>query len=561
MFTPISRNSLGQLFSSLRRGHRRGRHKPHADRRWPPEVMRLEDRVVLAGVVSPTPIGLTPAQIRTAYGIDSISLGSVIGDGTGQTIAIVDFGDAPNFVNSTDPNFQTSDLAKFDKQFGLPDPPSFTKVNQNGVLVVSGNPLPPGLQPTTPSQNQETALDVEWAHAIAPKASIILVEANSFTNSDAATAFRTAASLPGVSVVSYSAGVPEFPGEVNFDSNFTTPPGHPNVTFVVATGDNGSTGTYPAFSPNVVAVGGTTLSLNPDNSYKSEVGWTGSEGGFSKFEPLPVYQKGVTPFNATNVNQTRMIPDVSFDGDVQNSGVAIYDSFTNGSNTPWSVSGGTSLGAPAWAALIATADQLRQSVNEAPLNSSQTLQMLYSLPSGAFHDVTTGSNLNYSAGPGYDLVTGLGSPVANLLVPDLVVGPPQVVGFQREGVHRQPTSLVLTINGSLDPVSAQDPANYVLAPHPDGRFGRRIALRSVTYNPLGQTVVLVPQRRLNLHQRFELVVNGTPPTGLASPIGIPLAGGNHVVIFRGFGAVDPKPARVHLTSTGHTGHGVGHQRI
>ena len=81
---------------------------------------------------SPTPIGYTPAQIRAAYGIDNVMIGTVTGDGTGQTIAIVDAYDDPAFVNSTDPNFSTSDLAQFDQTFGLPDPPSFTKYNETG---------------------------------------------------------------------------------------------------------------------------------------------------------------------------------------------------------------------------------------------------------------------------------------------------------------------------------------------------------------------------------------------------------------------------------------------
>ena len=106
----------------------------------------------------------SPDQVRTAYGI--------IGDGTGQTIAIIDALDDPKFVNSTDPTFNNSDLHKFDQQFNLPDPPSFTKVNQFG----QPGPLP---EQADAAQSGETALDVEWAHAIAPNASIILVEANS----------------------------------------------------------------------------------------------------------------------------------------------------------------------------------------------------------------------------------------------------------------------------------------------------------------------------------------------------------------------------------------------
>ena len=125
-----SRNSIGQLFPSLGRGDRRGRHKPHANRRWHPEMMGLEDRMLLAASAGfSTALGFTPAQVQTAYGINSISLSGVIGNGAGQTIAVVDSGNDPTIA---------SDLQAFDSHFLLPAPPSFTVVNQNGRL-----PLPP----------------------------------------------------------------------------------------------------------------------------------------------------------------------------------------------------------------------------------------------------------------------------------------------------------------------------------------------------------------------------------------------------------------------------------
>ena len=105
--------------------------------------------------------GFTPQQIRTAYGIDQIAFGSIKGDGTGQTIAIVDAYDDPDLVDSTSPNFTTSDLALFDQQFGLPNPPSFVKLGQDGTTNL------PAADPTGEWEVEE-ALDVEWAHAIAP---------------------------------------------------------------------------------------------------------------------------------------------------------------------------------------------------------------------------------------------------------------------------------------------------------------------------------------------------------------------------------------------------------
>ena len=102
-----------------------------------------------------------------------------------------------------------------------------------------------------------------------------------------------AAGLSGVSVVSMSWGSSEFGGESLYDADFTTPKGHQGVTFVASTGDQGSPGEFPAYSPNVLAVGGTSLYLNATGSYGSEEAWSGSGGGTSIDETEPVYQAGV----------------------------------------------------------------------------------------------------------------------------------------------------------------------------------------------------------------------------------------------------------------------------
>ena len=148
-------------------------------------------------------------------------------------------------------------------------------------------------------------------------------------------------------------GSAEYAGEGAFDGDFTTPAGHPGVTFVAATGDAGAPGLYPAYSPNVLAVGGTDLTLQADGSYGGESGWTDGGGGTSITEAQPAYQAGV---QATG---RRTIPDVAFDADPQ-TGASVYDSYddTNGDG-PWMKTGGTSLAAPIWAALIAIADQGR----------------------------------------------------------------------------------------------------------------------------------------------------------------------------------------------------------
>ncbi len=361
---------------------------------------------------TPSPSGYSPSQIAAAYGTRDIVFGSIQGNGAGQTIAIVDAYDDPRLVNTSAPGYSASDLAAFDREYGLPDPPSFTKINQNGATV----PLP-GVDPAGPGNptgnwELEEALDVEWAHAMAPAASIVLVECSSDSGLDMYQGVITAANLPGVSVVSMSWGSDEFAGERSFDSDFTTPTGHPGVTFVASTGDNGSPGEYPAYSPDVVAVGGTSLYLTPSGQYQSESGWSGSGGGVSAYEPEPAYQDGVQSLGK------RTIPDVAFDAN-PSTGVSVYDTYNNPSARPWEVVGGTSLAAPSVAGLIAVADQGRASAGMPTLSGpTQTLAALYALPTTDFRDITTGSN-GQSALPGYDEVTGLGTPKAQLLVPDL----------------------------------------------------------------------------------------------------------------------------------------------
>ena len=299
-----------------------------------------------------SPGGYTPQEIQTAYGVNSIRFGSITGDGAGQTIAIVDAYDDPGLVDSAASDFSTSDLAQFDQAFGLADPPSFTKVNQNGDTSGLPGTDPAGAGSSSGNWEYEEAMDVEWAHALAPAASIVLVEADSNSFSDLTSAITIAANLPGVSVVSLSWGSSEFSGESFWDSDFETPTGHQGVTFVAASGDGGSPGIYPASSPNVVAAGGTTLRLGSGGSYQGETAWSGSGGGVSADENEPAYQDGVqsTGFRTT--------PDVAFVAD-RSTGVAVYDSYDNTGGGPWNEMGGTSLAAPGWAALIAIADQGR----------------------------------------------------------------------------------------------------------------------------------------------------------------------------------------------------------
>jgi hypothetical protein len=391
-----------------------------------------------------TPAGYSPLQIRTAYGINSSTA-----TGAGQTIAIVDAFNDPKI---------SSDLDVFDKQFSATSSGStlyqqygaaasfLTVYNQSGQAVNPGNTSVP--VDSSAGWETEEALDVEWAHAIAPRARIALVEAND-NSGNLYTAVGAAAHLPGVSVVSMSWGGGDFAGETAHDSTFTTPAGHAGVTFLASTGDSGSA-SYPATSPNVVAVGGTTLTLNADNTIKSENTWSGTGAGPSAFESEPSYQHG---FQNTG---KRTVPDVSFDAD-PNTGVAVYDSFgTAVAPAPgWIEVGGTSLSAPAWAGLIALAYQQRAQAGMTTLDSSsptQTQSLLYGLSVSAFHDITTGSvttnGHTYHAGVGYDEVTGLGSPAANRIA-DGLSGTLDIVGDQSAVNQNDSYVIGTTASGGL----------------------------------------------------------------------------------------------------------------
>ncbi len=327
----------------------------------------------------------TPAQIRTAYGFSKLSY-----DGTGQTIAVVDAYDDPNIA---------ADLRVFDQTFGLSAPPSFVKAT------------PEGMPTSNPDWAGEISLDVEWAHAIAPKAKILLVEAASSSVTDLIHAVNYARAQPGVAVVSMSWGSSEWSGETAYDSTFTTPSGHTGVAFVASTGDDGAGVEWPAASPNVLAVGGTSLTITSAGAYVGETAWSDGGGGESAFEAEPSFQDAAQPFGK------RTTPDVAYDAD-PNTGIYVYDSFPNSSGyAGWFDYGGTSAGAPQWAALIALADQGRAAAGLGALTNAAAA--IYSLPAADFHDITSGGN-GYSALYGYDLATGLGSPRADLVIADLV---------------------------------------------------------------------------------------------------------------------------------------------
>ena len=333
----------------------------------------------------------TPSQIRKAYGVNQLAY-----DGTGQTIAIIDAYDNPTIA---------TDLANFDTKFGVPTA-NFTKVYTSGSSATSTPPA------TDPNWALEIALDVEWSHVIAPAAKILLVEAASANGYDLFNAVNYAVSQ-GANQVSMSFGGGEYSGVSSLDSFFN----HPGVSFFASAGDNGAEVEYPAVSPYVTGVGGTTISLDAAGNKISESTWSGSGGGTSLYVARPSYQNG---FQASS---DRGVPDVSYDAN-PNSGVYVLD---NGS---YYQVGGTSAGSPQWAGLAALVNQGRTAQGLAPIGTGLTYGLnsaLYSLAGGSsysnangdFLDITTGSNGN-PVSTGYDTATGLGSPVANILVPDLI---------------------------------------------------------------------------------------------------------------------------------------------
>ena len=376
----------------------------------------LESRLLMSAVMHPagsvlTPQsnfgiqGLTPAQVSSAYGFDQIKDGSTLLTGRSQCIALVDAFYDPTIV---------SDLKVFDQQFNLPDPVSFTVVNQTG-----GSPTHLA---TNAGWASETAMDVEWAHAMAPYARILLVESNDDNTDNLVAGVKYARSAQRVSVVSMSWGGSEFQGQLADDAVFTTPAGHRGVTFVSSSGDDTSGAEWPASSPDVVGVGGTTLNL-VGGGYSSETAWGSGSGGASSYENEPSFQK------LAQSTGNRTTPDVAYEAD-PNVGFAVYDSTGSGG---WTVIAGTSAGAPQWASLFAVINQGRKHQSESALiGNTETLPALYSVYGAVntsnysnyvqyYHDITSGGPSGNTASMGYDTITGLGSPIAQY-VAKLLIG-------------------------------------------------------------------------------------------------------------------------------------------
>ena len=192
-------------------------------------------------------------------------------------------------------------------------------------------------------------------------------------------------------MVSLSWGAGEFSGESSFDSVFTTPSGHNGITFVASSGDSAVV-EYPSASPNVLSVGGTTLNVTSNGTYVSETAWSDSGGGLSAFEPGQSFQTAA--LTASGLPTTaRATPDVAFDAN-PSTGVSVFDSV---GGLGWVTVGGTSVGAPSWAGLIAIADQGLALAGKGSLSNAQ--QDLYQLPTSDFNDITSGSTPFITPGP------------------------------------------------------------------------------------------------------------------------------------------------------------------
>ena len=325
-----------------------------------------------------TPSGVTPAEIKKIYKLPAT--------GGKGTIALIDAYDDPNVEN---------DLAIFDKQYTLP---ACTTANGCFEKHKMSNSIA-----TNSGWAMEMALDVEWAHAIAPKAKIMLVEAKTPSGANLLSAIDYARSRKDVVAISMSWGGSEFSDERSYDSHFIDT-AHPTVAFFASSGDNGTGASWPASSPNVIGVGGTSLKFSSTGTFISESAWSGSGGGVSAYEKEPAYQ---ITYKISKAGGMRAIPDVSYDAD-PTSGYPVY--LTTGTSSrakgSWNTVGGTSAGAPQWAAIKA-------------LGSSAALAKLYIDKATVnalnfFRDITSGSNgtCKYycSARKRYDYVTGLGSP-------------------------------------------------------------------------------------------------------------------------------------------------------
>ncbi len=357
---------------------------------------------------APAATSMGPQQLHGAYQLPCTPGGAVSGACPApqafgpQTIAIIDAYHYPTVEQ---------DLVAYSNQFGIPP---CTKangclqvLNQNGgtslpVTVNSGWAL-------------EAALDVQAAHAICQTCKIILFEANSATYNDLTAAVNTAASM-NVTAISNSYGSSEWSGQTFYDAFYN----HPGIAVTVSSGDSGyaAGAQYPASSPNVVAVGGTTLQVFSDNTYASESVWNGAGSGCSGYESALPLQTALSNWGSTGCAR-RAVADVAAVAD-PNTGAAVYTTTPYSGQTGWFQVGGTSLASPIVAGVFALTGLISPvQANTIPYSNYSPL---------SFHDVTTGNNGSCATalcngGVGFDGPTGLGSPNGLAGFGDLALSP------------------------------------------------------------------------------------------------------------------------------------------
>ena len=365
-----------------------------------------------------------PAQIRAAYGLPAVTGSAAPAGaaaqaalGAGQTIYLVDANHHPNAL---------SDLNAYSRQFNMPGCTS--------VAITPATPLPltaastsagctfsvvyadaNGKRTTTaPAYDSgwafEIALDVEQAHAMAPLARIVLIEAPSSGTTVLAKAVALANSM-GSGIVSMSFGAAEGSWMAAMDSNFQGS----NMQYFASTGDSGTGVNWPSVSARVVAVGGTTLTLN--GTSRAETVWSGTGGGTSKYVPVPAYQMALS-----KTIVFRRAADVAM---VSDPNTGQYIGFTpSGGTFGWYSAGGTSIAAPAWAGIAAVinAKRLAGGLTMLPSFQNALYNDVLAVPASyrsAFLDVISGNDGNCttcSSTAGYDAPTGMGTPNGAALI-------------------------------------------------------------------------------------------------------------------------------------------------
>jgi hypothetical protein len=385
-------------------------------------------RSQIASLASPS--GYGPADLQSAYALGPASSG-----GSGETVAVVDAYDQPN---------AEADLAAYRAQYGLSACSTangcFRKVNQSG-----GSSYPAA----DSGWGAEIDLDIEMVSAVCPNCHILLVEASSNSISDLGAAVGEAVAL-GAVAVSNSYGAGEWSGETGYDSYYN----YPGVAVTASSGDGGYGVEYPAASPNVVAVGGTSLSKASNSRGWTETAWSGAGSGCSAYESKATWQTDAGCAKRT-------VADVSAVADPY-TGVAVYDDYGYGG---WLVFGGTSVASPIIASTYALAGT--------PAKGTHPGSYPYA-NRASLNDVTSGSNGSCSpsylckAGLGYDGPTGLGTPK----------GTAAFTPTTQATVPGAPTSVTAVAGNAQATVSFTPPASS---------GGSPITSYTVTSSPGGQT--------------------------------------------------------------------------